>query len=836
MSGRLARLFDRYAARHLAVERPGPVLMDSVGRPVGRVERVALRHDRLVVEGHASADLVGLEHAGRRRTMAPEPGLRTGAEPMPDGMPAAGGFRLDLPFEPGPAHLTLAIDGWIGGVDLPPLSGWRLGLARAAIAPAFARDAGRALTPAWRWWRYHDMGARQRIKDVMGLGPLAEAVRLDPAMLPVDAPAVGHATGAVTIVLPVHDAFDLLPEALGRVAAHTDLPWRLILVEDASRDARVRPFLRDWVGGAEGWPLCLGVTLIENEVNLGFIGSVNLGLARALEATPGDPVVLLNSDAFVPEGWASRLVAPLADPTVASITPMSNDAELMSVPVLCTATALWPGEGDAIDACARLVAAPEGGWPEAPTGVGFCMAMAPAFLARLPGFDPAFGRGYGEEVDWCQAVLRMGGRHLCHAGLFAEHRGGASFGTPEKRALLIRNGAIVSARHPRFDADVQRWIGDDPLATARLALGLAWAAARAGKEAVPVYLGHSMGGGADHYLERRLKSDVARQGAAVVVRVGGPSRWGVELHAEAGVTRGGTSDRALLLRLLALVPCRRVVFSCGVGDPDPVELPGLMLEIADGQGIEVLFHDYLPISPSYTLLGREGMWRGLPRPGSEARGHVSVRPDGTVVDLAAWQAAWRQLLIAAGRIVTFSEASRALVAEAYPEAVARLEVAPHDDAAILPLLPMPGGGQVIGVLGNIGQHKGAGVLTDLSRLLARRTSGVRLVVIGNVDPGFALARGTRVHGDYRVDEIPALAARYGVTCWLVPSIWPETFSYTTHEALSTGLPVLAFDLGAQGEAVGRAVALGQAGAVVPLPEGRRGAAEAVLAAVGRLGG
>jgi len=68
-----------------------------------------------------------------------------------------------------------------------------------------------------------------------------------------------------------------------------------------------------------------------------------------------------------------------------------------------------------------------------------------------------------------------------------------------------------------------------------------------------------------------------------------------------------------------------------------------------------------------------------------------------------------------------------------------------------------------------------------------------------------------VHGGYRPEEIPALARRYGVTHWLIPSIWPETFAYTIHEALATGLPVLAFDIGAQGEAVAAA----QNG--VPLP-------------------
>ena len=64
-------------------------------------------------------------------------------------------------------------------------------------------------------------------------------------------------------------------------------------------------------------------------------------------------------------------------------------------------------------------------------------------------------------------------------------------------------------------------------------------------------------------------------------------------------------------------------------------------------------------------------------------------------------------------------------------------------------------------------------------------------------------------------DIPELVTRYGISHWLIPSIWPETFSYTTHEALATGLPVLAFDIGAQGDAV-RAAATGH---VVPFTPG-----------------
>jgi glycosyltransferase involved in cell wall biosynthesis len=149
--------------------------------------------------------------------------------------------------------------------------------------------------------------------------------------------------------------------------------------------------------------------------------------------------------------------------------------------------------------------------------------------------------------------------------------------------------------------------------------------------------------------------------------------------------------------------------------------------------------------------------------------------------------------------------------------------------AAVPQLPPPpkGARPVIGVLGNIGPHKGAAVLADLSRRLAR-SGQADLVLIGNLDPAYRLARPAQIHGSYRIAEIPALAARYGITCWLMPSVWPETFSFATHEVLATGLPVYCFDLGAQGEAVRRAIDAGAPGAVIPLPPDRGEAVTAIL--------
>lgn len=77
-------------------------------------------------------------------------------------------------------------------------------------------------------------------------------------------------------------------------------------------------------------------------------------------------------------------------------------------------------------------------------------------------------------------------------------------------------------------------------------------------------------------------------------------------------------------------------------------------------------------------------------------------------------------------------------------------------------------------------------------------------MIGEFDLSFPLPASVVVTGRYRHDDLPALIKTHRVQAWLMPSVVPETFSFATHEMLATGLPVMAFDLGAQGDAVAAA--------------------------------
>ncbi len=825
---RLTALFARYSSVHLVASASPMPLLGERDQILGNIDRVSFVGRNLTIEGWVDADQITLSQTGQifpHFVSLPRPDV---VAAYPDLQTATPGFAVTLPFGADPASLTVAkgINRFVYRLPCPSQNSIRM--ARVRLILPFLRALAMASPTILHWLITKDPAHRARLKHYFRLEGASNSQAMQPLLFLKDSlahmpekqrapelarllgPALAHR--AITIVMPIYNAFDLLPEVLDRVVRHTDLPWRLILIDDASPDPAVRPFLRNWVH-AQRSAFPDRITLLEHTENHGFIKSVNAGLKLALGH--GDHVVLLNSDAFVPNKWASRLMRPfLAHDHVASVTPMSNDAEIFTVPVICKRNSLQTGVADAIDAIAAEIH-PDAGLADAPTGVGFCMAMSIDYLRRLPTLDTVFGRGYGEEVDWCQRARALGGRHLGLANLFVEHRGGSSFGQPEKQRLVAANGSIISRRYPSFDADVQKFLTQDPLVASRLAMAIAWACTQS-NSAVPLYIAHNLGGGAEDYLAQRIAKDMPNP--ALVLRVGTSFRWQLEVHSAHGITKGSCDDLALIQRLLNPAARLHIIYSCGVGAANPANLPTNILSLKRGpqDRIGLLIHDYFPISPSYTLLNSDGYFDGLPDPATRDLAHHHRNQGGTLLPLNDWQAEWAKLVDLADEITAFSPSSATIFGSAYPSARKKLRIVPHQPLAALPQVKRPTqtDGPVIGVLGNIGHPKGASVLQSLSRKMLK-SGTAKIVVLGKVDPAYPLGNTVKVHGGYQHSDIAALITRYGITDWLIPSVWPETFSYTTHEAIATGLPVFAFDLGAQGDAI-RAAPLGH---VIPIPGG-----------------
>lgn len=778
---RLHALYLRYAAVH--ADRLRGVPLGRIGRRIGQVEQVVRRGDVIEITGWAKARDVKVTWRGGEVSMTPN--IYRGDVAARNAIAPEAGFEGVVPAAA--RNLVLHAEQDDGAVATVPISHPDEGVPRGArrrLRRAFLRDLTKTL-PALASYQWRPTPqAKTAVKRALGLETVAGGHVIDPAWLPGQRPGIFDAgEDEITIILPIYNAFSCLRRCLARVEAGTDLPWHLIAINDASTDPELGLWLENWSAARRG-----RVTYLPQPENLGFIGAVNLGL-EAAEARGGKgPIILLNTDAMVPKNWVSRLIAPLQDPAVASVTPLSNAAEVLSVPRIGPGIALDDGDVDAVDGVAACLGA--GQVTDVPTGVGFCMAMARPWLARVPRLDPAFGRGYGEEVDWCQKTKALGARHLCQPRLFVEHMGGQSFGSAEKQRQMRESNALISRRYPVFDANVQRFIAEDPLATPRLALGIALAAHRRAR--LPVYLAHVLGGGA----EIAMQMEIAARGAAVILRVGGPRRWQVDVHLRGQVTSGQTDDLTVVKRLLSPIAAIDLIYSCGVGDRDPVTLPDALLALRrDGREdtIALRLHDYFPLSPSYTLL-EQGEFRGTPDRDNRDPHHTAGRPDGSLVSLGEWRDRWGALVAHASEVTAFSHSSAALFREAYPDAP--LVLRPHDlPTPVRRVRAAPGG--CIGILGNINHQKGAWVLHEA----AKRHPGQAFVVIGHADSTIPMPRNVMLHGAYRREEIADLAERYGVCGWLVPAIWPETFSFTTHEALSTGLPVAGFRLGAQGEAL-----------------------------------
>ena len=585
------------------------------------------------------------------------------------------------------------------------------------------------------------------------------------------------------IILPVYNAAKDVARLLDVLPLPTNELQRIVIVDDGSTDPDIPPLLHGFAARS------CAVSLITQPKNLGFVSAVNAGLALR---QPDEHAILLNSDTLPPKGWVPRLLAPFTqDSSVASATPLSNAAEILSIPAPGIANGTDIKMVRNLDRIARRLRTTP---VDLPTGIGFCLALNRQFLNLIGNFDPAFGRGYGEEVDWCRKTIKLGGRHVVTTNLFVGHQGNASFGPSARKAGIARASRRIAKRYPDYPQEALDWESRDPVAPQRLALALGWLG-HVTQEETPIYIAHSLGGGAETALDAEIGAKLAAGSpATVVLRVGGPAAWRVELRGARFALAGDVEAFDLLEKLLEPVERREIIYSCGVHARDPTALPTAITRLARNRRLSMRLHDFYPISPSWNLLGSDGRFWGIPPVDTGDTAHALRKTRfHKAMSHRDWRREWSNVISAADEIVAFSPSSKTLLSEAYPAASAKTVVRPHVPRNLPG--PIGPGGRCIGVLGGINLAKGGAVLERLARCSERP-----IAVIGEMDGRFHLPPPHGVHGRYEQQDIAALGRHYDIGLWLIPSICPETFSFATHEALATGLPVACFNMGAQAEA------------------------------------
>lgn len=633
-------------------------------------------------------------------------------------------------------------------------------------------------------------------------------------------------------MIPVFEAAEDLRRCLESVVRWTDLArHRVLLVLDGPQTAAVETVLAECATSHPN-----RIVTIRNPEHRGFARTVNAGMSFS-----ENDVVLLNSDTVVTRGWVDKLAAAAASSgDIATVTPLSNNATLCSVPRTFEQNLL--PDGFDLDAFAALVEQVSSrAYPRIPTAVGFCMYIRRAAIEDVGLFDDVtFAGGYGEENEFCLRALARGWVHVCDDATFILHEGHRSFGAT--RASRQKAAARQLRRlHPRYDATITAFRERDPMAPIAARIVAALADPTAGSSPRRLRVVHLVHGwppfqhaGTELYAYWLASSQRNSHHVAVYTRMAEPARE--EAHVVERYDHG-IRVRFLVNNFTTRNPLRRNALANPVLDRDferflREERPDLLhvhhlaghafslMRVARRMKIPIVLQiqDWWALCARVQLLDRQG--RRCTGPGEEkcaACATLTRVPPAALTNRGLHmirRRAARAAVRAADAYVAGSQAIR--------RDYARL-VRPGTPFHVLPygiaMEPVPRQPRVhtrpvrFGYVGSIAPHKGVHLAMEAIRQFDPKDATLRIFGDSSAFPEYVRSMGQAPNvtfaGAFREEDKPSVFSQIDVL--LVPSIGLESFGLAPREAMASGVPVIA----AEGAALSEMFAPGTCGELFP---------------------
>jgi GT2 family glycosyltransferase/glycosyltransferase involved in cell wall biosynthesis len=596
----------------------------------------------------------------------------------------------------------------------------------------------------------------------------------------------------VDIIVPIYNGLPFLKTLIPQILERSDLPFRLILVNDCSPDKEVKLFL-------ETFSSQKNVTIINNKTNLGFTGSVN----KALREIKND-VVILNTDTEVPFRWLSRLFNPIfTDPTVATVTPFSNCATIASFPKFNDNPIFENLTVDKIDDIFSTVVKPS--HIEMPTGIGFCMAMSKSALEIVGILDEErFPKGYGEEVDWCRRAKKKGLKNVFIPNLFIYHKHGGSFDSKTKSSLSNSHQQTLDILYPEFSSEVASFMENSIQNHIRNFLLLLTCSGVAKKTVV--YFDHELGGGANIYTDNLIR-DEREEKVIICISFIHPNhnikkRYSVRYYYKDYYNFIHIDTLVELKDFFEFIKVDELIIGSLITHENLVNIISFLKEIIHSQHCKskYLIHDYHSICPNFTLMFNGESFCNIPDFKKCATCLKNLTLPAVLINqdfttLTDYRLTWYNFLSLIDEVICFAPSVKGILKKAYPTLPeSKIKVIPHLIKEYRPI--------TIGVIGNIhSESKGGAILRQMAQMLESKNEyNTRIIILGELAPQFdhpAIQKSGAFHPHILYD----LMRKNHIDVFFIPSIWPETFSYTTAEAILTGMPVFCYNLGGQADQV-----------------------------------
>jgi GT2 family glycosyltransferase/glycosyltransferase involved in cell wall biosynthesis len=590
----------------------------------------------------------------------------------------------------------------------------------------------------------------------------------------------------VDIIVPVYRGLGETKECIDTTLKSLPLWANLIVINDCSPDPELTKWLREYSENNN-------FQLLENEENRGFVATVNRGMVL----NPEHDVLLLNSDVEVANSdWLERMrYAAYSKKNVGSITPFSNNATICSFPNFCEDNGLFADlsvdELDNIFSSLEL----KNVLVEVPTGVGFCMYITRDALNEVGYFDEdTFGKGYGEENDWCQRALNKGWLNYHQLNVFVYHKGGVSFaeeGDPRK----LRAQELLESLHPTYAQQVQQFIANNPAANQRMAAIISYL--NRSKKKKVLLVSHRLGGGVQQHIDEIIKVFSKDADFVLVCPSRLPNAIVIKYFSgKSYVNQHQIIDLALkfdlFIELLTTLKFDCVHFHHTMG------IPKKLFEIVHSLNLPYDFtaHDYYLFSGNPTLTNIKGKFVG---DSHAERDTVCAERYPVEEPINLFKINSEKFLLSARRVIFPSVDEYVRFLREFPCIKDKSIVCYHpdlqeDDIRIRVKEYQPSSEKKLRVLvlGALSQEKGA----DELEFSASNLTEIEFHLLGYA---YRPLSSVVTHGPYKQNELfSKITAIEPDVIWF-PAKWPETYSYTLSTALLLPYPIICPDLGAFSE-------------------------------------
>jgi GT2 family glycosyltransferase/peptidoglycan hydrolase CwlO-like protein len=580
--------------------------------------------------------------------------------------------------------------------------------------------------------------------------------------------------GVISVIIPVYKGVVETRKCIESVFNSRNIvKYRLIVINDCSPNPGMGQLLNDLKDE-------YNFELHSNIQNLGFVKTVNFGMSLYKQSD----VILLNSDTIVSDYWIDRICAhAFNNSNIATVTPFSNNATICSYPSIYGRKEL-PNSLSVKKISDELYGLHSGHYVEVPTGVGFCMYIARKAIGLVGLFDEkAFGKGYGEENDFCMKCLQIGLINILALDVFVEHTGEVSF---QSDSNVGKQNAlnIINKRYPNYSQLIHEHLSAG--LSMPYKLNLTQSIFEIGNVNSVLILTHNLGGGTEKYIKDFMFKN--QESNYVLVRPDGVN-FKVEYVIQGEVLNFSVSRSCdeFMTRL------KKIKFnSVYVNHLIDFEQFELRRFTKLGDYIITLLHDYYMICTNINML-KDGRYCESNVINECLDCFKKLDPkfaNGFVRNFNS-----REILWASDQVISPSNYTKKIISERFD--FDGIKVLGHESLGSIEYKKINNVQSIITVciIGVLARHKGLDFVREVAKYIIKNKIKIKIKLIGYVEGG-EIIEGLESTGRYDDDDLANLLNDINPTLIWFPAIWPETYSYTLTKAIESGLPIIAPKLGA----------------------------------------